>query len=135
MKKAKSAKQKSAPKIKAAPANVDAYLARVPTGSRGAFEKMRAAVRSAVPKDAVETISYGIPAFRDGKILVWFAVFADHCSLFPTAAVIAEFENDLKRYSVSKGTVRFPADKPLPIALIKKLVKARVAQIASKKRP
>jgi uncharacterized protein YdhG (YjbR/CyaY superfamily) len=135
MKKAKSAKQKSAPKIKAAPANVDAYLARVPTGSRTAFEKMRAAVRSAVPKDAFETISYGMPAFRAGKILVWFAAFADHCSLFPAAAVIAEFENDLKRYSVSKGTVRFPADKPLPIALIKKLVKARVAQIASTKHP
>ena len=91
MKKAKSAKQKSAPKIKAAPASVDAYLAHVPTGSRGAFEKMRAAVRSAVPKEAVETISYGMPAFKKEKILVWFAAFADHCSLFPTAAVIAEF--------------------------------------------
>jgi uncharacterized protein YdhG (YjbR/CyaY superfamily) len=96
---------------------------------------MRAAVRSAVPKDAVETISYGIPAFKKEKILVWFAAFADHCSLFPTAAVLAEFGSDLKGYSVSKGTVRFPTDEPLPIALIKKLVKARVAQIASKKRP
>src|ERR1700683_3973095 len=133
MKQAKSAKQKPPSKITAVPANLEAYLARVPTGSRGAFEKMRAAVRSAVPKDAVETISYGIPAFKKEKILVWFAAFVDHCSLFPSAAVIAEFESDLKGYSVSKGTVRFPADKPLPLALIKKLVKARVAQIASKK--
>ncbi len=64
---------------------------------------------------------------------MWFAAFSDHCSLFPTAAVIEKFKNELKAYSTSKGTIHFPTDKPLPIALIKKLVKARVAQIESKK--
>lgn len=97
---------------------------------------MRAAIRSAVPRDATEVISYRIPAFRSSKgILVWFAAFADHCSLFPTAAVIEAFKNELKAFSTSKGTIHFPTEKPLPTALIKKLVKARVAQIEGKKRP
>jgi uncharacterized protein YdhG (YjbR/CyaY superfamily) len=65
---------------------------------------------------------------------VWFAAFSNHCSLFPTASVIAEFKDDLKGYSTSKGTVHFPADKPLPATLIKKLVKARVTQNEAKKR-
>jgi len=94
---------------------------------------MRAAIRSAVPPEATEAISYGIPAFKNKGALVWFAAFSDHCSLFPTAAVIEKFKNELKAYSTSKGTIHFPTDKPLPIALIKKLVKARVAQIESKK--
>jgi uncharacterized protein YdhG (YjbR/CyaY superfamily) len=64
---------------------------------------------------------------------VWFAAFSDHCSLFPTAAVIEEFKNELKGLTTSKGTIHFPTDKPLPTALIKKMVKARVAQNESKK--
>jgi uncharacterized protein YdhG (YjbR/CyaY superfamily) len=67
-------------------------------------------------------------------VLVWFAAFSDHCSLFPTAAVIETFKNELKGFSISKGTIQFPTDKPLPAALVKKMVKARVAQIQSKKR-
>ncbi|HKN35493.1 MAG TPA: DUF1801 domain-containing protein [Terriglobales bacterium] len=90
--------------------------------------KLRAAIRSAVPPEATETISYRIPAVKYNGILVWFAAFSNHCSLFPTSSVIEAFKNDLKRYSTSKGTIHFPADKPLPTALIKKLVKARVAQ-------
>ena len=66
-------------------------------------------------------------------MLVWFAAFRDHCSLFPTAAVIEQFKNELKPYSISKGTIQFPTDKPLPSALVKKMVKARVAQIEGKK--
>lgn len=95
---------------------------------------MRAAIRSAAPREATETISYRIPAFKYKGILVWFAAFSDHCSLFPTASVIAEFKDDLKRYSTSKGTIHFPLDKPLPVTLIKKIIKARVAQIANKSR-
>ncbi len=64
---------------------------------------------------------------------MWFAAFSNHCSLFPTASVIAAFKNELKGFSTSKGTIHFPTDKPLPIALVKKLVKARVAQNESKK--
>lgn len=95
---------------------------------------MRAAIRSAAPPEATETISYRIPAFKYKGVLVWFAAFSDHCSLFPTAAVIKAFENELKGFSTSKGTIHFPTDKPLPTALVKKMVKARVAQNEIKKR-
>ena len=93
---------------------------------------MRAAIRSALPREATETISYRIPAFRHKRILVWFAAFSDHCSLFPTAAVIAAFQKELKSFSTSKGTIHFPIHKPLPIRLIKKIVKARVAELEAK---
>ena len=109
-------------------ANVDEYLDGVPESARGALRKMRAAIRSAVPREAGEVISYGIPAFRRHVVLVWYAAFTDHCSLFPTAAVIEKFKNELKGFSKSKGTIRFPLGEPLPVALIKKLVKARVAR-------
>jgi len=89
-------------------------------------------IRSVVPRAATETISYGIPAFKHNKVLVWFAAFSNHCSLYPTASVIEAYKNDLKGFTTSKGTIHFPIDKPLPTALIKKLVKARVAQSESK---
>jgi len=96
---------------------------------------MRAAIRSAVPPEATETISYRMPAFRtQGGVLAWFAAFSNHCSLFPTASVIEAFKDELKNFSKSKGTIHFPIDKPLPIALIKRIVKARVQQIEKKKR-
>jgi uncharacterized protein YdhG (YjbR/CyaY superfamily) len=98
------------------------------------LNKIRAAIRSAVPHEATEAISYGMPAFKCGGPLVWFAAFSDHCSLFPTASVIEAFKGELKRYSTSKGTIQFPTDKPLPPALVRKLVKLRVAQDESKKR-
>ncbi len=82
--------------------------------------------------EATETISYRIPAFKYKGVLVWFAAFSNHCSLFPTASVIEAFMNELKCFSTSKGTIHFPTDKPLPTALVKKLVKARVAQNESK---
>ena len=134
MKKKKSASRPSAAKGSGAPNNVDAYLARVPHPARLTLIKMRATIRSAVPRQATETISYGIPAFKHNGVLVWFAAFLDHVSLFPTAAVIQMFKDELKSFSTSKGTIHFPTDKPLPTALIKKLVKARVAQNESKKR-
>jgi uncharacterized protein YdhG (YjbR/CyaY superfamily) len=98
------------------------------------LNQIRAAIRSAAPPEATETISYRIPAFRYKEMVVWFAAFSDHCSLFPTAAVIEAFKSELKGFSTSKGTIHFPTDRPLPAALVKKLVKARVAQIESKKR-
>jgi uncharacterized protein YdhG (YjbR/CyaY superfamily) len=133
MKKAKSGNRGSAAKG-GAPKNVDEYLAGVPEPARSTLNKMRAAIRSAVPPEATETISYRIPAFKHKEVLVWFAAFSDHCSLFPTASVIEAFKNELKGFSTSKGTIHFPTDKPLPIALVKKLVKARVTQNESKKR-
>jgi uncharacterized protein YdhG (YjbR/CyaY superfamily) len=134
MTKRKSPNSSAATKRPASPKSVDEYLARVPEPARGTLEKIRAAIRAAAPSGATETISYGIPAFKYDGILVWFAAFAKHCSLFPTASVIEAFKNELKPYTISKGTIQFPIDKPLPDALVKKMVRARVAQIESKKR-
>ena len=134
MKRVKSGNRRSTAKGNVAPKTVDEYLAGVPEPARRALNKMRAEIRSAVPPEATETISYRIPAFKYNGVLVWFAAFSNHCSLFPTAAVIEAFKKELKGFSTSKGTIHFPMDKPLPIALIKKMVKARVAQNESKKR-
>ncbi|MCU1219362.1 MAG: hypothetical protein JWN42_559 [Candidatus Angelobacter sp.] len=123
----KSNAPKAAPKT-AAPKTVDEYLAAVPEPARSALGKIRAAIRSVVPAEATEIVSYKIPAFKHKKVLVWYAAFANHCSLFPTAAVIDAFKDELKSFSTSKGTIHFPLDKPMPVALIKKLVKARVEQ-------
>jgi len=135
MKKAQPVKRVSGAKTKrsAAPKTVDEYLALVPEPAHGTLMKIRASIRSAVPAEATEALSYGIPAFKYQGMLVWYAAFAKHCSLFPTAAVIEKFRNELKRYSISKGTIQFPIDRPLPPALVKKIVKARVAQVESKK--
>lgn len=113
------------------PSTVDEYLAATPEPQRSTLQKLRASIRAAVPRDAAEVISYGIPAFRYKQVVVWFAAFAKHCSLFPTAAVIQQFKSDLKPYTLSKGTIQFPIDKPLPAALIKKIVRARLAYIHS----
>ncbi|OLB22217.1 MAG: hypothetical protein AUI12_00270 [Acidobacteria bacterium 13_2_20CM_2_57_6] len=118
----------------AAPKNIDEYLATVPEPARGTLKKIRAAIQSVVPREATETISYGMPAFKHNGVLVWFAAFSKHCSFFPTASVIEAFKHELKGYSTSKGTIQFPTDKPLPAALVKKLVKARIAQTGKKKR-
>jgi uncharacterized protein YdhG (YjbR/CyaY superfamily) len=128
MKKAKASARGTAAKRNAMPKNTDEYLAAVPEPARRTLKKIRAAIRSAVPPEATEIISYGIPAFKHKGVLVWFAAFSDHCSLFPTASVIEAFKKELKGFSTSKGTIQFPTDKPLPTALVKKLVKARVAQ-------
>ncbi len=111
----------------ASPKNIDEYLAGVPEPARTTLEKMRAIIQSALPSQATETISYGIPAFKLKKTLVYFAAFAKHCSFFPTAAIIEEFQEELAGYSTSKGTVQFPSDKPMPATLVKKMVRARVA--------
>jgi len=123
-KKGPAAKKRPAPKIE----TVEQYIARVPKAARGTFDQLRQAVRSAVPAEANEVISYRIPAFKDKRVLVWFAAFANHCSLFPTNAMIEQFRDELKDYSMSKGTIQFPLDKPLPTVLIKRIVQARVAQ-------
>ena len=134
MKKQKPGKRSPASRPNSAPKNIDAYLATVPEPARATLQTVRAAIRSALPPTATETISYKIPAFRHGEIIIWFAAFENHCSLFPTARIIEMFHDDLKPYTLSKGTIQFPIDKPLPATLIKKLVRTRLAQIAAKKR-
>ena len=115
------------------PGGVEDYLAGIPESSRKTFEALRAAVRDAAPKDAQEVRSYGIVALKTHKVLVWYAAFAQHCSLFPTASVLRQFRDELKGCKVSKGTVQFPLDRRVPAALVKKLVRARVAETAKKK--
>jgi uncharacterized protein YdhG (YjbR/CyaY superfamily) len=134
MKRVKSGKRGSAAKGNGAPQDVDEYLAGVPEPARSTLNKVRAAIRTAVPPGTTETISYGMPAFKHNGVLVWYAAFSNHCSLFPTGAVIEAFKKELKGFSTSKGTIQFSTEKPLPAALVKKMVKARVAQSESKKR-
>jgi uncharacterized protein YdhG (YjbR/CyaY superfamily) len=108
---------------------VDEYLARVPERARRALRQMRTAIRSIVTRDAIETISYQMPAFKGHRgVIVWYAAFADHVSLFPRASVLAAFKNELAAFKTSKGTIQFPLDKPLPITLIKRIVKARLTE-------
>ena len=111
-------------------ADVDAYLASVAADKREALEKLRAAIRAAAPR-AEEGFSYGLPAFRlEGRPLVCFGASANHCSFFPMSpAVIRAHAADLKSYATSKGTIRFSPDKPLPAALVRKLVKARIGEL------
>lgn len=109
---------------------VDAYLARVPEPARSTLEKVRAVIRSAVPTDATEILSYGMPAFRyKGRALVAYGAYKNHCSFFPMQASLTDaMMDELKNYRTSKGTLQFPLDKPLPAGLLKKMVKARLAK-------
>ena len=109
------------------PKTFDGYLAAVSAPQRAALEKLRKAIRSAAPK-AEECISYGVPAFRlNGKFLVALGAAANHCSFYPGSALRA-LKVNVKAYDTSKGTIRFQPDRPLPVALVRKLVKARIAQ-------
>lgn len=110
------------------PSTIDEYLAPVSDDKRAALEKLRKTIRAAAPK-AVECISYGIPAFRlDGILLVGFGAAANHCSFYPmSSATLAAHKGELTGYDTSKGTIRFQPNKPLPAALVRKLVKVRIA--------
>ena len=112
------------------PPSVEQYLAGVPEPARTTLNKVRGAIRSVVPNEASEEISYGIPGFRYKRMLVWYAAFSDHYSLFTTASVIAKFKDELRDYKISKGTIQFPVDKPLPSALVKRMVKLRMDETA-----
>jgi uncharacterized protein YdhG (YjbR/CyaY superfamily) len=133
MKKSAGGKRRPLAKTSGTPKTIDEYLAHVPEPARSTLRKVRAAIRSAAPPQATETISYGIPAFRYKGALVWFAAFSDHCSFFPTSSLIRMFEEELKGYTTSKGTIRFPIGKPPPVGLIKRMVKARVVQNEGRK--
>ena len=112
---------------------VDQYLAAVPEPARATLGKIREAIRAAAPKDATEGLSYRMPAFFYKGSLVCYAAFKNHCSFFPMSlAAMRALEADLARCDTSKGTIRFPSDKPLSAALVRKLVKARVAEREAK---
>jgi len=115
------------------PASVEEYLAGVPERPRAALERLRQAIRAAVP-EATEGIGWQMPTFKaHGRWLVGYAAFRDHCSFFPMSAkVVEDFAAELADYSTTKGTIHFTAEKPLPAALVKRIVRARVAEVAAR---
>ena len=121
--------EKTAGKTTSKAVDVDAYLRKVPEPARTTLEKIRATIRSVVPPETTEALSYGMPAFRYKGALVAYAAFKNHCSFFPMqASMIDEMRDELKNYRTAKGTLQFPLDKPLPATLVKRLVKARIAE-------
>jgi uncharacterized protein YdhG (YjbR/CyaY superfamily) len=115
------------------PRNIDEYLAALSQEKRAALERLRKTIQGAAPR-AEECISYQLPAFRlDGRMLVWFGASAQHCAFYP-GAVVEEHTAELKAFDTSKGTIRFQPDHPLPAALIRRLVKARIAANTARER-
>lgn len=111
---------------------IDAYLAPLGPEKRAALELLRRAIQAAAP-GAEECISYGVPGFRlGGRLLVSFGAAAKHCAFYPGAHPVAAHRDDLQAYSTSKGTIRFAPERPLPAALVEKLVKSRIAEYAAK---
>ncbi len=108
-------------------ASIDEYIAACPKNVQKSLKELRATIRAAAP-GAEEKISYQMPAFAQNGVLVWFAAFKDHIGFYPKGSGIKAFEKELAGYETSKGTVRFPLDKPLPHKLIAKIVKYRVAE-------
>ena len=112
---------------------VDEYLARVPEPAHSTLSKLRETIRAAAPREATEGMSYGMPAFLYKGPLVGYKASAKHCALYPmNGSLVKAFAAELAGYSTSKGTIRFPLDKPLPAALVKKIVKARVVENESR---
>lgn len=118
---------------KPTPSNIDDYIARFPKEVQPLLNKMRLTVQRAAPQ-ATETISYGIPAFTLGGMLVWFAAHKNHIGFYPRASGIAVFRKELAQYKQAKGSVQFPFEQPLPLPLITRIVKFRVKENLSKKK-
>jgi uncharacterized protein YdhG (YjbR/CyaY superfamily) len=119
----------------AGPNSVDEYLALVPDDARAALEKLRKTIKAAAP-DTTETISYQMPTFKyQGRALVGYAAFKNHCSLFPYSGKIMNLcKEELESYETSKGTIRFPVDRPLPSAVVRKIVKTRMEEIEAREK-
>lgn len=115
------------------PSTVEQYLAEIPSDAmREALERLRRIIKEEAP-EAPEGISYQIPTFKLNGMLASYAAFAKHCSFFP-GGVVPEFEEELKEFKTSKGTIQFTPDRPIPEALVRKIIQARVAANAAKSR-
>jgi uncharacterized protein YdhG (YjbR/CyaY superfamily) len=114
-------------------ADIRAYMAALPPATRKHLKTLRDAARQAAP-DAEDAFSYRIPGYKiGGKALIWYAAFKNHVSLYPmTATVRRAYADELAGYKMSTGTVQFPLDRPIPVALVKKLVRARIAEMRAK---
>ena len=106
---------------------IDEYIATFPKNVQVILEEFRRAVREAAP-NSIETISYQMPAFKQNGILVWFAAFKNHVGFFPKVSAIETFKGELSGYELSKGTIRFPLNKPIPFDLVKRIVMFRVKE-------
>jgi uncharacterized protein YdhG (YjbR/CyaY superfamily) len=115
-------------------ATIDEYIASFPPGIQEKLREMRAVIHRAAP-EAEEAIRYGIPTFRlDGHNLVHFAAFKDHLSFFPTPSVVEKFRKELSPYTLSKGTIRLPLDKPVPYDLVEQITRFRAEETRKKKK-
>ena len=117
---------------KSAYKTIDEYIASFPEDKQHILQELRRIVKDAAP-EAQETISYQMPAFKLNGILVWFAAFKNHVGFYPKTSAISAFKKELSGYEVSKGTIRFPLDKPIPSQLVREIVKFRVKETLSKK--
>jgi uncharacterized protein YdhG (YjbR/CyaY superfamily) len=111
--------------------NIDEYIAHFPRDIQDVLESIRQVIKKAAPQ-AREAISYGMPAFKQNGVLVYFAAFKDHIGFFPTSSGVSAFKEELTAYDTSKGTIRFPLGKPLPLKLIENIVKFRVNEVLAK---
>ena len=118
---------------KTRPKTIDDYISDYPEDVQKLLQKLRVTIRKAAPK-ATEKISYSMPAFYQNGTLVWFAAFKEHIGFYPTPSAITAFKKSLSKYEVAKGTIRFPMDKPLPLSLVSRIVKYRVAENQDKKK-
>ena len=112
--------------------SIDDYINQFPDEIKSKLESIRAAIKKAAPK-SVEVISYGMPAFKQNKVLVYFAAGKNHIGFYPTPKPIVVFKKELGGYKTSKGAIQFPLDKKIPLALISKITKFRVKEDLAKK--
>jgi uncharacterized protein YdhG (YjbR/CyaY superfamily) len=115
------------------PKTIDEYIAAFPKNVQDILRELRQVIRDSAP-ESEEAISYQMPAFKLNGILVWFAAFKNHIGFYPKTSAIVAFKKELSDYEVSKGTIRFPLDKPIPFDLVRKIVKYRVKENLDRKR-
>jgi uncharacterized protein YdhG (YjbR/CyaY superfamily) len=111
--------------------DIDEYIATFPKDVQGKLEGLRRAIKEAAP-ESEEVISYGMPAFKLNRVLVYFAAYKRHIGFYPTASGISTFKGELSRYKQSKGAVQFPIEEPVPLDLVRRMVKFRVEEDVAK---